>query len=133
MLVVDNLNSTDIIVSYTVVPRWFDYVVHSIDDKKLSISKSLKDNDKLDRELTNLSTNFGKTSATLVSQGSVMFATSVLLAKAQCCWLYQCCLLRLTDVCYIIYIMSWYILFLISFVYEIICPFTFCPEIICLR
>ncbi|XP_059171472.1 androglobin-like isoform X6 [Physella acuta] len=58
-LFVDNLNSTDIIVSYTVVPRWFDPVVHSIDEKKFSISKSTKENDKLERELTNISTSFG--------------------------------------------------------------------------
>uniref|UniRef100_A0A2C9K873 Uncharacterized protein n=1 Tax=Biomphalaria glabrata TaxID=6526 RepID=A0A2C9K873_BIOGL len=56
-LFVDNLNPTDILVSYSVIPRWFDPPVVYPEEKKMSISKSAKERDgeKLEKELTNLS------------------------------------------------------------------------------
>ncbi|KAH9519394.1 hypothetical protein Btru_075440, partial [Bulinus truncatus] len=56
-LFVDNLNPTDILVSYSVVPRWFDPPAPYPEEKKMSISKSAKEKDgeKMEKELTAIS------------------------------------------------------------------------------
>ncbi|CAL1548032.1 unnamed protein product [Lymnaea stagnalis] len=65
-LFVDNLKQTEILVSLTVLPRWFDGPVHPNpnEEKKLSLTPAKhgkdKDIEKLEKEMTNASLNLGE-------------------------------------------------------------------------
>ena len=62
MSVVDNLSPTEIVVSYSVLSRWFEPVANSVDEKKpVSQNKQGKDKE-LEKDATNASISLGGSS-----------------------------------------------------------------------